>query len=81
MHGISFLRPRANILQPMRGRTCWSMGTSVRNPRRRIAIPPRCKVHSRRRSASKVHPRKAPRVICRCATAREPDSEADLLQL
>lgn len=79
MHGISF-RPRANIVQPVRGRAFGNPGAPVCNPRHSVKRPPRCAVHVKRRPVARIRPKIAAcQVSCRHATVREPDPEADLL--
>lgn len=77
MHGTSFTRARANIPQPVRGR-CGSTSTPACSPGRAVKPSVRCVIRVRRQPAARVHARKAARVTCRCATAREPDPEGDL---
>ena len=71
------LRPRANAVQPARGRVCVTVSVPAA-PRRIAKKPPRCKIHARRRPARRIHARIAFRQVSCCATAREPDPEADL---
>lgn len=79
MHGISF-RPRANIVQPVRGRAFGNPGAPVCNPRHSVKRPPRCTIHARRRPVARVRPRVVVyKVSCRCMIVREPDPEGDLL--